>query len=210
MSIEFLDPTRPDAFDVVTDHVGDPRPRGPLLYVRQWFGPVCDDLKPLRPVGKPIPHLEANHFEEILTQAIAAFLTRAKRERNYEPRTVKRYREVIMRVFNWAMAHRGIRKPGDRNPVKRVERAKDAQRQAKWDSWSRDLFVFPPCVEFVQRLNTENEYDGTQEIRRNMVKGCFGETRFVYSESRSAESRSLRNFTWPKRSSRQETERRHA
>ena len=122
-------PTRTPIADVVRDYVEHIKAvktersvRADLYYVRQWFGPVCDDLKPVRPVGKPIPPLEANYFEEIATQQIAAFLTRAQRERNYEPKTVMRYREVVMRVFNWAMAHRGIRMPRDSNPAKLVAR----------------------------------------------------------------------------------------
>jgi integrase len=43
-----------------------------------------------------------------------------------------RYREIIMRVFNWSMAHRGIRMPGDRNPVKRVERPKENARTIRF------------------------------------------------------------------------------
>ena len=132
-------PTRTPIADVVRDYLEHIKTvktarsvRADAYYLRQWFGPVCDELKPVRPIGKPIPPLEANCFEEISTQQVAAFLTRARKERQYEPKTVIRYREVIMRVFNWAMAHRGIRMAGDRNPVKRVERPKENARSIRF------------------------------------------------------------------------------
>ncbi len=39
--------------------------------------------------------------------------------------TANRYREIIVRIFNWAMTQQGIRMPADRNPAAAVERQKE-------------------------------------------------------------------------------------
>ena len=41
------------------------------------------------------------------------------------PKTANRYREILCRLFNWAMAERGIRLPADKNPVAKVGRYKE-------------------------------------------------------------------------------------
>ncbi len=125
-------PTRTPIGEVVKDYVKHLRTvktarsvRSDLFYLRSMFGPVCEDLKAIHPLAQPLPPIEANAFEEITTRQVAEFLTRAVRERNYAPKTSNRYREIVMRLFNWSTKHRGIRLPNDRNPIQRVERYKD-------------------------------------------------------------------------------------
>jgi len=132
-------PTRTPIGEVVADYVKHLQnvktPRGvrsDLFYLRTMFGPVCEALKAVRPLAQPLPAIETNAFEEISTRQVADFLTRAVREREYAPKTANRYREVIMRLFNWAAKHRGIRLPNDRNPIQRVERYKDKARTIRF------------------------------------------------------------------------------
>ncbi len=132
-------PSRTPIGEVVKDYVAHLRTvktprsvRSDLFYLRCMFGPVCEDLKTVRPTSEPLSPIEANCFEEVTSRQIAEFLTRAIRERNYAPKTANRFREVIMRLFNWAANHRGIRLPNDRNPVKRVERYKDKARTIRF------------------------------------------------------------------------------
>ncbi|WP_306533802.1 hypothetical protein [Geobacter sp.] len=41
------------------------------------------------------------------------------------PKTANRYRELLIRLYNWAMNQYGIRMPGDRNPAAKVERYRE-------------------------------------------------------------------------------------
>jgi len=45
--------------------------------------------------------------------------------RGLAPKTANRYREILCRLFNWAMSERGIRIPCDKNPIAKVGRYKE-------------------------------------------------------------------------------------
>jgi hypothetical protein len=65
--------------------------------------------------------IEATCFEQITTAQVAAFISGQVASRVLAPKTANRYREILTRLFNWAMTQHGIKMPGDKNPAARVE-----------------------------------------------------------------------------------------
>ena len=138
-------PTRNPLPDVLAAHVEHVRhvktPKSAqtdVYYLREAFGPVCDALRitsrkvseqcrkrPRKPgqdrrCRQPI--IAADCFEAITTADVATFITAHTRSRGLAPKTANRYREIIVRLFNWAMQQRGVRMPNGRNPAAAVER----------------------------------------------------------------------------------------
>lgn len=109
-----------------------------IYYLRDAFGPVCDALKvtsrKLSPKAKKrppkpgqdrrrkAPVIEAPCFERITTAQVAAFISGQVASRGLAPKTANRYREILTRLFNWAMTQYGVKMPEDKNPVAKVER----------------------------------------------------------------------------------------
>jgi len=112
-----------------------------VYYLREAFGAVCPALeitsrdpartarrKPRKasPDGRKRERvIEANCFEEITTGQIGDFIVARVRERGLAPKTANRYREILCRLFNWAMRSGRVTLPGDRNPVARVDRYRE-------------------------------------------------------------------------------------
>jgi integrase len=112
-----------------------------IYYLRHMFGPVCDELKiTSRKVTtaclkrKPKPGvdrrrreliIEAAFLEQITTAQISAFLSARVQTRGLAPKTANRYREILTRLFNWAIDQRGVRTPGGKNPAQKVERYRE-------------------------------------------------------------------------------------
>lgn len=113
-----------------------------IYYLRESFGPVCDSLRiTSRTVteasrkrclksehckkSKLTRTIEAACFEQITTAQIADFIADKVRSRKLAPKTANRYREILHRLFAWAMDERRVRMPSDRNPVAKVERYKE-------------------------------------------------------------------------------------
>jgi integrase len=112
-----------------------------IYYLRDTFGPVCDELKinsrkpSVKAKKKPpkegidrrtkAPVIEADCFEAIRTSDIATFITKQVKRRKLAPKTANRYREILHRMFNWAMEQHGVRMPSERNPAAKVERYKE-------------------------------------------------------------------------------------
>ncbi len=69
--------------------------------------------------------IEAAYFEDITTAHVSAFIGGQVQSRGLAPKTANRYREILCRLFNWSMDERGIRMPGNINPVKKVGRYKE-------------------------------------------------------------------------------------
>lgn len=119
-----------------------------LYYLREAFGPVCDELvdigrrerKPKASAKKPpgadrrqrVQTISAPCFEAITTAQVAAFISSMKATRGHAPKTANRYREILIRLFNWSMTQHGIRMPGDRNPAARVERYREAAPEIRF------------------------------------------------------------------------------
>ena len=105
------------------------------------FGSVCDELKinsrkpSMKTKKKPVkagvdprtkaPVIEADGLEAIRTADITTFISAQVARRGLAPKTANRYREILMRLFNWAMEQKNVRMPNDKNPAAKVERYKE-------------------------------------------------------------------------------------
>lgn len=138
-------PTRTPVGEVVAayiEHMKAHRPerswRKDLTHLREAFGECCpalvlesDRARKCRDQRYPTDRrrklwpLAASHFEEITTAAVSEFIAERVRVRGLMPKTANRYREVIGKVFNWAMKTDFVRMPLDRNPVARVARYRE-------------------------------------------------------------------------------------
>jgi hypothetical protein len=141
-------PTRTPIAEIVTAYVEHIRQiktaksaQTDIYYLRDMFGPICDALKingrkrSVRAKKRPpksetdrrtkAPVIEAGCFEAIKTADIAGFISAQVARRGLAPKTANRYREILMRLFNWAMEQKNIRLPSDRNPAAKVERYKE-------------------------------------------------------------------------------------
>lgn len=141
-------PTKTSIGDVLTAYVSHIRAvktaksaQTDVYYLRDAFGPVCDAVrvtsrkvsakakkrppKPGQDRRRKAAVIEANCFEQITTADIAGFVSGQVKSRGLAPKTANRYREILTRLFNWAMTQHGIRMPHDRNPAAAVERYKE-------------------------------------------------------------------------------------
>lgn len=142
-------PTRTPVAEVVTayvEHIQTVKTyrsaRTDVYYLREAFGPICPALEitsrkvsqkarkrrllPSADLRCNVPTIaEANCFEQITTAQISEFVAALVRARGLAPKTANRHREILTRLFNWAIQQRGIRLPGDRNPAAAVERYKE-------------------------------------------------------------------------------------
>jgi hypothetical protein len=96
-----------------------------IYYLRSAFGPICEAVKTTSRTGNPARRptkpgqdnrcktqvIEASCFEQITTAEIASFIGSQVRSRGLAPKTANRFREIICRLFNWAMMQGGIRMP---------------------------------------------------------------------------------------------------
>ncbi|MHB1769080.1 MAG: tyrosine-type recombinase/integrase [Phycisphaerae bacterium] len=112
-----------------------------VYYLREVFGPICPELeitsrkpsalarkrppKPGQDHRRRIATIDAPCFEQINTAQIATFISGQLQCRDLAPKTANRYREILVRLFNWAMQQGGVHIPGDRNPAARVQRYKE-------------------------------------------------------------------------------------
>jgi integrase len=112
-----------------------------VYYLRQMFGPVCPGLvvnsrkRSVRTLKKPpiegqdrrfkMSTIEVNCLEDIMTADISNFINSHVKSRGLAPKTANRYREIINRIFNWAINEQGIKMPGNINPVSKVARYKE-------------------------------------------------------------------------------------
>ena len=155
--IDNILPTRTPIADVVTNYVNHIRSRKTaksaqtdVYYLRDAFGPVCPTIavnsrkrspnarkRPILPALKPdgrrrAPVIEADCFEQVTTAQVSAFITGQVQSRGLAPKTANRYREILCRLFNWAMKEQGLRLPGDRNPVAPVGRYREHAPQIRF------------------------------------------------------------------------------
>jgi integrase len=148
-------PTRTPIAEVVTAYVAHIRsvktPKSAqtdVYYLREAFGPICPALeitsrrvteacrkRPRRP-GQDrrarVPTVEPPYLEAITTADVAAFISAHTRARGLAPKTANRYREIIVRLFNWAMKQYGVRMPRDKNPAAAVERYKEPAPEIRY------------------------------------------------------------------------------
>jgi len=113
-----------------------------LSYLRGIFGPVCVELERKRTNTRRRrahldqelrePHIEAACLEEVTTSQIADFIRESVQRYELQSKTANRYREVLHRLFSWAMDEGGVRMPGDVNPVDKVKRYKESAPQIRF------------------------------------------------------------------------------
>jgi len=119
-----------------------------VYYLREAFGPICEPLqitsrrvteksrkrklKPGQDRRCTTQRIEASHFEAITTADISHFIVSLARARGLAPKTCNRYREIIHRLFTWAMKTQGIRLPASINPARDVERFKERAPQIRY------------------------------------------------------------------------------
>jgi integrase len=112
-----------------------------IYYLRQMFGPVCPALQvnsrrqTLRAMKRPpkdgqdrrfrMSVIEVACLEDITTADISNFIHTHVRSRGLAPKTANRYREIVSRLFNWAMAEQDVKMPGTANPVSKVAKYKE-------------------------------------------------------------------------------------
>lgn len=113
-----------------------------LSYMRTFFGPICHALVPgntcnsskiLRKeepkLQQPMKgrHIRVGLLEEISSEMISRFITHRVREDRISPKTANRQREVLHRMFAYALKEKEYRGcDGTRsNPVTNVERRKE-------------------------------------------------------------------------------------
>ncbi|MBL4701904.1 MAG: hypothetical protein JKX85_11670 [Phycisphaeraceae bacterium] len=112
-----------------------------VYYLRDTFGNCCESIqitsrkpsaktkkRPVKPGidkrHRPMP-ITATHIEAVTTSDIQMFIDSQVRSRGLSAKTANRYREIINRLFNWAMSQDLIRMPLDRNPAAKVQRHKE-------------------------------------------------------------------------------------
>ena len=147
-------PTRTPVANVVTAYVEHIRsvktPKSAqtdIYYLREAFGPICPALeitsrkvtqackkrpRPKQDRRRRVATLDAACFEAITTAHLAGFISTHTRTRGLAPKTANRYREIIVRLFNWAMQQYGIRMPADRNPAAAVDRYKEPAPEIRY------------------------------------------------------------------------------
>ena len=148
-------PTSTPIADVVTDYVAHVRAtktaksaQTDVYYLRDAFGPICPALqvtsRKLSSASKKRPPragqdrrvraavIEADTFERITTADVSRFLAARVQSRGLAAKTANRYREILVRLFNWAAEQRGVRLPGGVNPAARVERYRERAPQIQF------------------------------------------------------------------------------
>lgn len=137
-------PTRTPVAEIVAAYVRQirltKRPKSAqtdIYYLREAFGPICEELRvtsrrvtgtrraaPKRtPTGTRREHLIAvTYLEQVTTSQVTDFIAAKVRARSLAPKTANRYREILHRLFAWAINDGRVRMPGDRNPITRVGR----------------------------------------------------------------------------------------
>lgn len=119
-----------------------------VYYLRDMFGPLCDELKiTSRKVGpksrkrkrregqdrrRRAPRIEAPYFEAITTTDIAEFIDAQKLSRGLKPKTANRYREIASALINWAVSQRGVRMIGGTNPATGVKKYKESPPEIRF------------------------------------------------------------------------------
>ena len=119
-----------------------------VYYLRTMFGAICPALEitsrktslkaQKRPPRKGCDKrfkdrvIEASYIEQITSADISQFIAHHVQSRGLAPKTANRYREIMSRLFNWAMDEAGVKMPGDNNPASKVGRYKERAPQIRF------------------------------------------------------------------------------
>ncbi|MCK6486276.1 MAG: tyrosine-type recombinase/integrase [Phycisphaerae bacterium] len=104
--------------------------------LRCFFGPICESLQLGRHGGTSTrrcpdkygrAHVKATLLEEITPEQINQFISARLREDKWAPKTANGLREILHRLFNFAIRHHGFRSRVRRhpNPATAVERVRE-------------------------------------------------------------------------------------
>jgi integrase len=135
-----------------------------VFYLRETFGPICPALKlknkkisergKKRPCRNRPSLVQSYHFEQITTADIAQHIAAQVRAKGLAPKTANRFREVLTRLFNWAMQQNGIRMPDNANPAAKVERYKEKAQE----------ITFLTLQQIAEQLKALEDYPGLQAL----------------------------------------------
>ncbi|MDP2897559.1 MAG: tyrosine-type recombinase/integrase [bacterium] len=121
-----------------------------ISYLRSFFGPCCTALQPgsrvphkFRGNRRTLPtvpdklgkcHVPVGRLEQISTEMINAFIRNRVVQDGIAPKTANRIREILHRMFSYAIEHNGYVCPDRRyrNPVEGVRRAKEPAPTITW------------------------------------------------------------------------------
>ncbi len=142
-----------------------------IAYLRAAFGECCEALKV--PEGrasrcrelrcpedrrKRVHPIGARYFEEISTAMISDMIAQHVRVKGLSPTTANRYREVVSKVFNWAIKQQRVKLPMDVNPAARVERYRQRASEIRYltlpqiDEQFEALYALPALQVMVAML----------------------------------------------------------
>ena len=141
--------------------------RSDLWYLSDLFGPICDDFsetgivttgrqrtRGARRKRKRL-RIESRFIEGVTVGEISKVIGGRVRGEGIAPKTANRYREVLSRLFSWAMSQRGIRMPDGQNPAALVERQREPAPEIRFLTKAQitqqleALFDYPPLQTMV-------------------------------------------------------------
>ncbi len=138
-----------------------------ISYLRMFFGPRCPALQPGSSVNHrfrvsgalvstPTPRaydraVPVRHLEGLSTETISGYIRERIIEDHIAPKTANRIREVLHRMFTYAIEHHGYVCPDHRyrNPVEGVRRAQESAPLITWlttEQIAEQLRVFDDSV----------------------------------------------------------------
>ena len=79
-----------------------------------------------------VPGAPYARFRRPTTADVAGFISAHVHSRGLAPRTANRYREIVCRLFSWAMNEGGVKIPGGKNPVLAVSRYREHAAQIRF------------------------------------------------------------------------------
>jgi len=121
-----------------------------ISYLRMFFGPRCPALQPGSTVncrfqgawasaptvaGRICEHaVPIRHLEQLSTEMVSEYIQQRIAEDSIAPKTANRTREVLHRMFSYAIEHFGYVCPDQRyrNPVQGVRRVKEPAPVITW------------------------------------------------------------------------------
>jgi len=124
-------------------------PQTDIYRLAEFFGPVCEALENnsrardgIGPKSKARKRktkkydcaVNVDFLEEITAGTVLDYLVKLQRRRGLSAKTLNEYREILQRLFNWAIKTRGVRMPGEgrHNPVTDVERFRTSQKPIRF------------------------------------------------------------------------------
>lgn len=180
-----------------------------ISYIRMFFGPRCPALQPGSTINRRFPDARASapkvptripehalpirHLEELSTEMVSRYIHRRIVEDGIAPKTANRIREVLHRMFSFAIEHHGYVCPDQRyrNPVEGVRRAKEPAPVITWlkgEQISQQICVLE-CHPTLRAIVATLIYAG---LRREEVLWLTGddvglEQRLIYVRAKTIE-----------------------